>query len=53
MTAQLTDLGDQPVAISMPVEMVTRRLPVPVRGRQGGDERGMLVYRDRFGPALG
>jgi uncharacterized OB-fold protein len=34
VTAQLTDLGDEPVAIGMPVEMVTRRL------RQDGDERG-------------
>ena len=38
MTAQLTDLGDQPIEIGMPVEMVTRRL------RQDGDERGMLIY---------
>ena len=38
VTAQLTDLGDQPIEIGMPVEMVTRRL------RQDGDERGMLIY---------
>lgn len=45
LTAQLTDLGDQPVEIGMPVEMVTRRL------RQDGDERGMLVYGYKFRPA--
>ncbi len=46
VTAQLTDLGDQPVEIGMPVEMVTRRL------RSDGDERGMLVYGYKFRPAL-
>ncbi|MBN2148993.1 MAG: Zn-ribbon domain-containing OB-fold protein [Anaerolineales bacterium] len=46
VTAQLTDLGDQPVEIGMPVEMVTRRL------RQDGDERGILVYGYKFRPAL-
>jgi hypothetical protein len=51
-TAQLTDLGDQPIEIGMPVEMVTRRLPVPVRGRQDGDERGMLIYGYKFRPVL-
>lgn len=45
VTAQLTDLGEQPVAIGMPVEMVTRKL------RQDG-ERGMLVYGYKFRPAL-
>jgi hypothetical protein len=45
ITAQLTDLGEQPVAIGMPVEMVTRRL------RQDGDERGILVYGYKFRPA--
>ncbi|MDO9130069.1 MAG: Zn-ribbon domain-containing OB-fold protein [Anaerolineales bacterium] len=45
LTAQLTDLGEQPVEIGMPVEMVTRRL------RQDGDERGMLVYGYKFRPA--
>jgi hypothetical protein len=44
VTAQLTDLGDQPAQIGMPVEMVTRRL------RQDGDERGMLVYGYKFRP---
>jgi scaffold protein (connect acetoacetyl-CoA thiolase and HMG-CoA synthase) len=45
VTAQLTDLGSQPVEIGMPVEMVTRRL------RQDGDERGMLIYGYKFRPA--
>ena len=44
VTAQLTDLGSQPVEIGMPVEMVTRRI------RQDGDERGMLVYGYKFRP---
>jgi uncharacterized OB-fold protein len=38
VTAQFNYLGDKPVKIGMPVEMVTRRL------RQDGDERGILVY---------
>ncbi len=46
VTAQLTDLGDEPVEIGMPVEMVTRRI------RQDGDERGMLVYGYKFRPIL-
>lgn len=46
ITAQLTDLGGQPVQIGMPVEMVTRRI------RQDGDERGMLVYGYKFRPVL-
>jgi len=46
VTAQLTDLGSQPVEIGMPVEMVTRRL------RQDGDERGMLIYGYKFRPTL-
>lgn len=46
VTAQLTDLGDAPVEIGMPVEMVTRRI------RQDGDERGMLVYGYKFRPVL-
>jgi hypothetical protein len=46
VTAQLTDLGDQPVEIGTPVEMVTRKL------RSDGDERGMLVYGYKFRPAL-
>jgi uncharacterized OB-fold protein len=46
ITAQLTDLGAEPVEIGMPVEMVTRRL------RQDGDERGMLVYGYKFRPVI-
>jgi uncharacterized OB-fold protein len=46
ITAQLTDLGDKPVEIGMPVEMVTRRL------RSDGDERGMLVYGYKFRPVM-
>jgi uncharacterized protein len=47
VTAQLTDLGDTPPEIGMPVEMVTRRL------RSDGDERGMLIYGYKFRPILG
>jgi uncharacterized OB-fold protein len=46
VTAQLTDLGSQPVEIGMPVEMVTRRI------REDGDERGLLVYGYKFRPVL-
>ena len=46
ITAQLTDLGDQPVQIGMPVEMVTRKI------REDGDEHGMLVYGYKFRPVL-
>jgi uncharacterized OB-fold protein len=46
ITAQLTDLGEQPVAIGMPVEMVTRLL------RSDGDERGTLIYGYKFRPTL-
>jgi uncharacterized protein len=45
VTAQLTDLGEEPVTIGMPVEMVTRRL------RQDGDERGIIVYGYKFRPS--
>jgi uncharacterized protein len=45
VTAQLTDLGTDPVSIGTPVEMVTRRL------RQDGDKRGMIVYGYKFRPA--
>jgi uncharacterized OB-fold protein len=45
ITAQLTDLGQEPVQIGMPVEMVTRKL------RSDGDERGLLVYGYKFRPA--
>ena len=46
VTAQLTDVGDEPVEIGTPVEMVTRKL------RSDGDERGLLVYGDKFRPVL-
>ena len=45
VTAQLTDLGEQPVEIGMPVEMVTRKL------HTDGDERGLLVYGYKFRPS--
>jgi uncharacterized protein len=45
LTAQLTDLGEQPPEIGMPVEMVTRRL-------SEDGERGMLVYGYKFRPVL-
>jgi uncharacterized OB-fold protein len=46
VTAQLTDLGDEPVKIGTPVEMVTRKL------REDGDERGMIIYGYKFRPRL-
>ena len=46
VTAQMTDLGDTPVQIGMPVEMVTRRL------REDVDERGILIYGYKFRPAI-
>jgi uncharacterized OB-fold protein len=46
VTAQLTDLGAQPVEIGMPVEMVTRKI------RSDGNERGILVYGYKFRPVL-
>ena len=46
VTAQLTDLGDEPVKIGTPVEMVTRKL------REDGDERGMIIYGYKFRPVL-
>ncbi len=45
VTAQLTDLGEEPVEIGTPVEMVTRKL-----GEDG--ERGMLIYGYKFRPTL-
>jgi hypothetical protein len=45
VSAQLTDLGEQPIEIGMPVEMVTRKL------RSDG-ERGMLVYGYKFRPQI-
>lgn len=46
VTAQLTDLGQQPVEIGMPVEMVTRKI------RQDGDASGLLVYGYKFRPVI-
>ena len=46
VTAQLTDLGEEPAEIGMPVEMVTRLL------RSATDERGMLVYGYKFRRAV-
>ena len=46
VTAQLTDMGDQPIEIGMPVEMVTRKM------RNDGDERGIIVYGYKFRPQL-
>ena len=46
VTAQLTDLGADPVEIGTPVEMVTRKL------RSAGDERSMLVYGYKFRPVM-
>lgn len=49
VTAQLTDLGDTPIEIGMPVEMVTRKLrtiSVP------DTDRGMIVYGYKFRPVL-
>jgi len=47
VTAQFTDLDEQPVKIGMPVEMVTRRI------KEDGDERGMLIYGYKFRPVMG
>jgi len=44
VTAQLTDVGDRPIEIGMPVEMVTRKI------RSDGDERGMIIYGYKFRP---
>ena len=46
VTAQLTDLGAEPVEIGTAVEMVTRRL------RQDGDDRGILIYGYKFRPSM-
>jgi uncharacterized OB-fold protein len=45
VTAQLTDLGEAPVEIGMPVEMVTRKLKTD-------GETGMIVYGYKFRPRL-
>ena len=44
LTAQLTDFGDTPIEIGMPVEMVTRIL------RRNG-ENGIIEYGYKFRPA--
>jgi uncharacterized OB-fold protein len=46
ITAQLTDLGSEPVEIGMPVEMVTRKL------RTDDAERGIIVYGYKFRPVM-
>ena len=46
VTAQLTDLGDQPVRIGMPVEMVTRKI------RTDEGDRGMILYGYKFRPII-
>lgn len=46
VTAQLTDVGDHPLEIGMPVEMVTRKI------RSDSDERGMIIYGYKFRPVL-
>ncbi len=46
VTAQLTDLGDHPVEIGMPVEMVTRKI------RADMDDKGMLIYGYKFRPVI-
>jgi len=46
VTAQLTDLGDHPVEIGMPVEMVTRKI------RNDGDERGLIIYGYKIRPVM-
>jgi uncharacterized OB-fold protein len=45
VTAQLTDVDSEDVAIGMPVEMVTRRL------REDG-KQGVIVYGYKFRPRL-
>lgn len=46
VTAQLTDLGEEPVKIGMPVEMVTRKL------RTDDADRGIIVYGYKFRPVM-
>ena len=46
VTVQLTNLGNGPVRIGMPVEMMTRKI------RNDGDERGMIVYGYKFRPVM-
>jgi len=46
VTAQLTDLGEEPVKIGMPVEMVTRKI------RTDEGDRGIIVYGYKFRPVM-
>ena len=46
VTAQLTDLGEEPVKIGMPVEMVTRKI------RTDDGARGIIVYGYKFRPVF-
>ena len=46
ISAQLTDLGDEPVKIGMPVEMVTRKI------RNDGNEFGIIAYGYKFRPVF-
>ncbi len=46
VTAQLTDCGEEDLAIGQEVEMVTRRL------RDADEPDGLLVYGYKFRPAL-
>jgi hypothetical protein len=46
VTAQLTDLGEEPVKIGMPVEMVTRKI------RTDDGARGIIVYGYKFRPVM-
>ena len=46
VTAQLTDLGEQPVEIGMPVEMVTRKI------REDEEKKGVIVYGYKFRPVM-
>lgn len=45
VTAQLTDLGEEPPQIGMPVEMVTRKL------RTYGED-GLILYGYKFRPLM-
>ena len=47
VTAQLTDIGDQPLEIGMPVEMVTRKIRVA-----GDPDTGLIIYGYKFRPLL-
>lgn len=46
ITAQLTDFGDEPVEIGVPVEMVTRKL------KDDSDKRGVIIYGYKFRPVF-